>query len=108
MHRILTLTVFLTAQLLISTAQNYLCRKRGEEIFRKLPFDIDELIYEVFHNLTFEMATKWEVRNRKKNEDFRLQLFAKQVDLMTRINKDFGERLNKKLQRMLRFEPLPK
>lgn len=85
---------------------NYVCRERGEEIFRKTPFDVDELIYEVFENLTFEMAIKWEVKNRKENEDFRLQLFAKQVDLMARINKDFGERLNNKLQRILKFEPL--
>src|SRR5687767_203022 len=61
---------------------NYVCRERGEEIFRKIPFDTDELLYEVFDNLTFEIATKWEVTNRKDNEDFRLQLFAKHVDLM--------------------------
>lgn len=78
----------------------------GEEIFRKIPFGIDELLYEVFDNLTFEIATKWEVKNRKDNEDFRLQLFAKQVDLMRRINKDFGERAYGKLQRILKFEPL--
>ncbi|MEZ4973092.1 MAG: Imm63 family immunity protein [Cyclobacteriaceae bacterium] len=87
---------------------NYVCRERGEEIFRKIPFDLDELFYEVFDNLTFEMATKWEVKNRKENEDFRQQMFAKQVDLMTRINKDFGVRLNSKLQRILKFEPLTK
>jgi len=87
---------------------NYVCRERGEEIFRKIPFDIDELIYEVFDNLTFEMATKWEVKNRRENEDFRLQMFVKHVDLMTRINKDFGVRLNNRLQRILKFEPLTK
>ena len=87
---------------------NYLCRERGEEIFRKIPFDLDELLYEVFDNVTFELATKWEVKNRKNNEDFRLQLFAKQVDLMTRINKAFGERISDKLQRILKFEPLTK
>jgi hypothetical protein len=87
---------------------NYVCRERGEEIFRKIPSDIDELLYEVFDNLTFQITTKWEVKNRKDNEDFRLQLFAKQVDLLTTINKDFGERLNSKLQRILKFEPLTK
>jgi len=87
---------------------NYVCRERGEEIFRKFPFDLNELLYEVFDNLTFEMATMWELKNRKKNEDFRLQLFAKQVDLMTRINKDFGERLNDRLQSILKFDPLTK
>jgi hypothetical protein len=87
---------------------NYVCRERGEEIFRKNPFDIDELLYEVFDNVTFEMAIKWELKNRRENEDSRLQLFAKQVDLMTRINKDFGERINNRLQRILKFEPSTK
>lgn len=45
---------------------NYVCRERGEEIFRKVPFDIDELLYEVFDNVTFEMAIKWELKNRKR------------------------------------------
>jgi len=85
---------------------NYVCRERGEEIFRKIPFDIDELLYQVFDDLTFSMASEWELNNRKENEDSRLQLFVKQVDLMTRINKDFGKRLNDRLQRILNFGPL--
>ncbi len=85
---------------------NYVCRERGQEIFRKMPFDIDELLYEVFDNVTSEMAVKWELKNRKEDEDFRLQFFAKRVDLMTKINKDFGERINDRLQRTIKFEPL--
>jgi hypothetical protein len=87
---------------------NYVCRERGDEIFRKIPFDIDELLYEVFDNVTFEMAIKWELKNRKENEDSRLQLFAKQVDLMTKINKDFGDRINNRLQKILKFDHLTK
>jgi hypothetical protein len=41
---------------------NYVCRERGEEIFRKIPYDTDELLFEVLGNLTFEMATKWEAK----------------------------------------------
>jgi hypothetical protein len=85
---------------------NYICRERGEEVFRKSLFDIDELVYEVFDQVTFEIAIKWEIQNRKENEDFRLQLFAKQVDLMTKINTDFGQRVNSKLQKILTFKPL--
>jgi Immunity protein 63 len=85
---------------------NYVCRERGEEIFRKLPFDTDELLYEVFDNVTFELATKWEIKNRNENEDFRLRLFGKQVELMTTIKSDFGQKLNERLQRILKFGPL--
>ena len=83
---------------------NYVCRERGEEIFRKLPFNLDDLLYEVFSDVTFELASKWEVKNRKESEDFRLQLFAKQVQLMSAINKDFGKKLNNRLQKILKFE----
>lgn len=55
---------------------NFVCRERGEEIFRKDPYDIDELLYEVFDYITFDLATKWEVKNRNSNEDFRLQLLV--------------------------------
>jgi hypothetical protein len=89
-----------------SDGYNYICRERGVEIFRKIPFDIDELLYEVFDNLTWEMAKAWELKNRQEHEDFRLQLFAKQVDLMTKINSDFGKRINNKLQRILEFGPI--
>ncbi len=81
----------------------YVCRERGEEIFRKVPFDLDELLYEIFDAVTFEMAIKWEAQNRKENEDFRLQLFAKQVELMTTIYDDFGQRTNSRLQRIVKF-----
>jgi len=85
---------------------NYVCRERGEEIFRKLPFDLNDLLYEVFNDVTFELATKWEVKNRDENKDFRLLLFAKQVQLMSTINENFGEKLNNRLQRILKFEQL--
>jgi hypothetical protein len=49
------------------------------------------------------MAIKWEAQNRKENEDFRLQLFAKQVELMTTIYDDFGQRTNSRLQRIVKF-----
>jgi hypothetical protein len=83
---------------------NYVARERGKEIFRKLPFDLDELLYEVFENITWQIASNWEVNNRKENEDFRQQLFAKQVELMNKINNRFGERLNNRLQRIVKFE----
>lgn len=85
---------------------NYVCCERGQEIFRTFPFDLDDLLYEVFDNVTHELATKWEVKNRNENEDFRLRLFGKQVELMTAINADFGKKLNDRLQRILKFEPL--
>lgn len=81
---------------------HYVCRERGEEIFRKFPFDTEELVFEVFADITFSLASEWELKNRDPNEDFRLRLFKKQVELMTRINSDFGKKLNEQLARLLK------
>jgi hypothetical protein len=84
---------------------NYVCNDRGKELFRKLPFDIDELVYEVLKDVTSAMASKWGVKNRKEGEDPRRQLFAKQVELMGKIRPDFGQRIEKELQWFLRQAP---
>ncbi len=84
---------------------NYVCNERGQELFRKLPFDIDELVYEVFKDITSDMASRWEVKNRKEGEDSRRQGFAKRVELMGKIKPEFAARLEKELQWFLKQAP---
>lgn len=84
---------------------NYVCNERGVEMFRKIPFDTEELIYEVFKDITNKMASKWESQNRKEGEDSRRQLFAKRIELMQRIKPEFGKRIETELQWFLRHAP---
>ena len=84
---------------------NYLCNERGQELFRKLPFDTNELIYEVFKDVTSEMALMWELKNRREGEDFRRQLFSKRIELMGKIKPEFGARIEKELQWVLGQTP---
>jgi hypothetical protein len=83
----------------------YVCNERGEELFRKLLLDIHELIYEVFKDVTSEMASRWEARNRKEGEDSRRQLFSKRIELMEKIEPEFGRRIEKELQWFLGQAP---
>lgn len=84
---------------------NYVCRERGEEISRKMPLDLDGLIFEVFKDITSTMAYKWELKNRKQKEDSRRQLFQKQIELMVIINPEFGNRLQMEIDQILRLAP---
>lgn len=84
---------------------NYVCRERGEEIFRKLPFDNEELTFEIFKDVTREMAWNWELKNRKPNEDSRRQVVEKQIELMAKLDKSFGDRIKKEIGQILRLAP---
>jgi hypothetical protein len=84
---------------------NYVCIERNEEIFRKIPPDLDWLIFEVFRDITWQMASEWELKHRNPNEDFRKQSFAKRVELMKRINPTFGERIEQEINQILLYAP---
>lgn len=87
---------------------NYVCRERGKELFRKLPFDLRELSYEVFKDITHAMAWQWELNNRIEGEDSRRQAFEKQIELMGKIDAEFGERTKKELSIFLKWAPYSK
>lgn len=80
---------------------NYVCIERNEEIFRKMPPDMDWLIFEVFREITREMAIKWENENRNSKQDSREQLFARWVELMKKIDPVFGRRIEQEVNQSL-------
>ena len=75
--------------------------ERGQELERRRTFNIDEILFWIFDGITFEMACELELRNRKENEDFRIQLFQIQENLMYKINPKFSEILNIKHSKLL-------
>lgn len=76
--------------------------ERGQEIERKKTTKIDKILYWIFSGVTFSMAAKIELDNRNEGEDFRIQLFKIQEDLIGRINPQFKKKLEKKHKRLLR------
>ncbi len=79
----------------------YILSERGtiEEIKRtKNP---DEILFWLLSSLTFEMAANFELNNRRPNEDSRIQLFAKQEELMSMINVDWAAELKKQNEKYL-------
>ena len=76
--------------------------ERGQEQERKSSEDIKEILFHVFEAVTFEMASDWELKNRKENEDFRIQLFKHQEELLKQIDEEFFLRIKKKHDKLLR------
>jgi hypothetical protein len=76
--------------------------ERGSEHSRKTTTDKNELLFWIFDGITFSMACTEEVKNRRENEDFRVQLFQIQEDLIAKINIEYSERLKIKHDKILR------
>ena len=80
---------------------HYVINERGEEYKRVKTKDFKELTFLVFTDVTFEMSVKMELENRKEKEDFRIQRFQIQEDLLNKIDPSYGERLKVKHDKLL-------
>jgi hypothetical protein len=69
----------------------YEAHERGVELFCYPALDLEHLMFMVFKDITFFIATEFERNNRNHSEDFRRQLLLKQVDLMRTLNADWAE-----------------
>ncbi len=74
---------------------NYVIEERGSELSRKVFNTINDLLFQVFSDITFEMAVKYEVNNRIVGQDTRILLFKKQEELMGILNKNWEEKEKK-------------
>ena len=81
---------------------NYVCYEREEELFRKLPSGVDELIYLVFDDITSKIALDWEIKNRKNNEDSRRGWFSKSIELMYLLKNEFGVKKETEIKTFLK------
>jgi len=76
--------------------------ERGKELQRKKTSNLDEIIYWIFQSVTFQMAIKIELQNRIENEDFRIQLFKIQENLIGKINPKYKKILEEKHKKLLK------
>ncbi|QSE99208.1 Imm63 family immunity protein [Fulvivirga lutea] len=80
----------------------------GIEHERKLAKDLNELMYYVFDDITYLMASDYELKNRESGEDPRKKLLEKQLELMNKISIPFAERLRTRISNILRVSPYRK
>jgi len=90
---------------IINGEYHYVITERGSEFERRIAQSEDELLYWFMADSVFSIACSWEVQNRKENEDFRRQLFAKQIELLKAINLEWAAEKAKYHDRVLEKNP---
>lgn len=84
---------------------SYVITERGTEFSRKTTRSIGELLYWIFSDITFSMASDYEVRNREKGKDFRRLLFARQRTLLVTLDPAWGEQYDMEISHALLKHP---
>lgn len=84
---------------------HYVTVERGQELERLTTSDPNELLFKVFENVTFSLACKCELPYRIENQDSRRILFQRQVELLSMLSSDWGEREARSQEQTLRQHP---
>lgn len=79
--------------------------ERGAEIARKSTKDLDELLYWIFDDITFSVASSYELHHRINGEDSRRLLFSKQSELLYSLSPDWARRNDERIRGILARYP---
>ncbi len=71
---------------IIDEEYHYISMERGQILSEKTTKDINELLYWIMKDIIWQEASYFELKNRKPNQDVRRLFFAKQLELMGKIN----------------------
>lgn len=84
---------------------NYIFSERGCEFSRKITDSIDELLYWIMYDFIHEVAVEYELNNRVPGKDSRRIYFPKVIELMNKINIDWGMKSRKYFEEILAASP---
>ena len=70
---------------------HYVVVERGQELSRVTTPELDNLLYHVLKDVTFELAGKYELKHRVENQDSRRLIFKHQIELFCRLSQRWGE-----------------
>jgi len=79
------------------TGYHYVVVERGTEWERRSSRQLSDLYYWIFEGITFSMAGDFELKHRIANQDPRKLIFEKQIELLSKIDIDFANRVKKKI-----------
>jgi len=66
---------------------------------------LEDILFYLFYDITFDLAIEYEIKQRKQGEDFRRILFAKQLELLLKINKVYYTKGKQKIDDILKTAP---
>ncbi|MFD1466697.1 Imm63 family immunity protein [Hymenobacter caeli] len=75
--------------------------ERGQEVAHEVFQHLEELLFVIFSAVTFSMASQYELRHRVAGQDTRILLFARQLELLARLDVSFADRLRPRYHQLL-------
>ena len=84
---------------------SYVITERGTEVARRRSANPDEVLYWLTSDVAFGIASQFELAHRVKGQDTRRLLFSKQLELMARVDAQWGARKQLELQAILAKHP---
>lgn len=88
-----------------SLTYSYVVAQSGQEVSRYATRDIDQLLYKIFIDVTFGLAITYAEKNRIENQDIRRSAFQRQVELLTLLSPQWGERQTQEQAQILKQAP---
>jgi hypothetical protein len=84
---------------------HYVVAERGSETLRHTSHILDEILFDVFQGVTFEMACDYELAHRIEGPDFRRIVFDQQEALLARLSPAWAERRRREHAQILATYP---
>ncbi len=84
---------------------HYVVVERGQERDRKSFDSLDALLEQIFGDITLGMAFSYELKHRIEGQDCRIIGFAKQIELLERLNPAWAAREAARHAEILRHAP---
>jgi hypothetical protein len=75
----------------------WIVKERGQLVEQRTTRDPDELLYWCFEATTFALGTRWEASHRDETRDPRERLWAKQFEMLNRLNPEWAQRWRREL-----------
>ena len=79
--------------------------ERGHECYRLSTHDIDNLLFKIFEDVTFNLAIEYERAHRIQSKDFRRLLFKHQVKLLSQLSENWATRESQEHEQILAANP---
>ena len=84
---------------------HYVVRERGEVLQQRQTSDLDELLYWIFQDVTFNMAAEFEKRHRVPGQDFRRVLWNYQTQLLEKLQPEWRKKRQEQIDQILQDSP---
>lgn len=84
---------------------HYVIMERGKLVKKYVSENLEDILYPLFENITFTLASEYELNHRRSGEDSRRQLWEKQVELLERIHKSYAEACRAEIRKFLEISP---